>query len=63
MERNSDRVPLEVGMSLAEANRRIILATLESCAWNKRQAARLLGITVKTLYNRLREYGIVLPSS
>lgn len=59
---STQRVPLQVGISLAEANRRVILATLERCSWNKKQAAALLGISVKTLYNRLREYGIYVPA-
>ncbi len=47
---------LEVGMSLAEAERRLILATLEQCDGDKKKAAQVLGISVKTLYNRLNEY-------
>ena len=45
-----------VGMSLAEAQRQLILATLDHCGGSRHKAARTLGISVKTLYNRLREY-------
>jgi DNA-binding NtrC family response regulator len=45
-----------VGASIAEVERRLIFATLESCAGNKRQAADLLGVSLKTLYNRLNAY-------
>jgi hypothetical protein len=32
------------------------MATLESCGRVKRTAARILGISLKTLYNRLEAY-------
>ncbi len=51
-----DPLALRVGMTLADVERRLILATLKHCAGNKGQTAELLGVSVKTLYNRLREY-------
>ncbi len=47
---------LKVGCSVAEAERRLILATLDTCGGNKEKAAKMLGISLKTLYNRLNEY-------
>ncbi len=49
-------ISIPVGMSLAEADKRLILATLEQCKGVKTQSAEVLGISVKTLYNRLGEY-------
>ncbi len=46
-----------VGSSLAEVDRQLIFATLELCGGVKKRAADLLGISLKTLYNRLEEYG------
>ena len=46
-----------VGSTLADADRRLIFATLELCGGVKKRAAELLGISLKTLYNRLEEYG------
>ena len=46
----------QMGTSLAEAERRLVLATLDHFGDCKRQAAQTLGISLKTLYNRLREY-------
>ncbi len=54
------RIP--VGTSLAEADRQLILATLEQCKGVKAQAAEVLGITPKTLNNRLIEYGVQADS-
>jgi DNA-binding NtrC family response regulator len=45
-----------VGTPLAEAQREIILATLKHFGGNKRLTAQALGISLKTLYNRLKEY-------
>ena len=46
-----------VGVPLADANRQLILATLKQCGGVKKAAAEMLGISLKTLYNRLEEYG------
>ena len=46
-----------VGSSLADVDRKLIFATLELCGGVKKRAADLLGISLKTLYNRLEEYG------
>ncbi|MDE0119576.1 MAG: sigma-54 dependent transcriptional regulator [Bdellovibrionales bacterium] len=50
-------IPYDPGMTLAELNKLYILNALEHFP-SKRQAAKALGITVKTLYNRLHEYGV-----
>ena len=47
---------VKVGSSIADAERRLILATLDACEGNKDQAAKILGISLKTLYNRLNSY-------
>jgi DNA-binding NtrC family response regulator len=48
------RVP--IGTPLAEMERQAIFATLDHCAGNKRRAAEILGVSLKTLYNRLAAY-------
>ncbi len=50
------RVPL--GSTVADAEREMILATIDHCGGNKRKAADVLGISVKTVYNKLAEYGM-----
>ncbi|MGH8807442.1 MAG: sigma-54 interaction domain-containing protein [Noviherbaspirillum sp.] len=45
-----------VGTPLADAQKEIILATLKHYNGNKRLTAEALGISLKTLYNRLKEY-------
>jgi DNA-binding NtrC family response regulator len=47
---------IRVGMSLAELERHFILATLEQFGGDKRKAAEVLGISLKTMYNRLNNY-------
>jgi DNA-binding NtrC family response regulator len=63
-QRSADPIPtnedgclqIAVGVPLADAQRALILATLERCDGNKRDAAEQLGISLKTLYNRLALY-------
>jgi DNA-binding NtrC family response regulator len=45
------------GTSLAEIERRVILSTLQHNSGDKRKTAEMLGISLKTLYNRLKLYG------
>ncbi|KWT96980.1 MULTISPECIES: sigma-54 dependent transcriptional regulator [unclassified Variovorax] len=47
---------IRVGTPLAEVERQLILATFEYCGQHKERTAALLGISMKTLYNRLKEY-------
>ncbi len=44
------------GVPLAEIERQVILSTLQRTGGNKRKAAAALGIALKTLYNRLKQY-------
>jgi two-component system, NtrC family, response regulator HydG len=44
------------GMSLSGVERIVILETLRRCRGNKTRTAAVLGISLKTLYNRLNEY-------
>ncbi len=48
---------LPPGVSMAEAEKLLILETLEQVGNNKAEAARRLGLDVKTIRNRLRTYG------
>ena len=50
---------IEVGMSLAEIERVVTLATLEHFGRHKERTAAALGVSLKTLYNRLKEYSTV----
>jgi DNA-binding NtrC family response regulator len=48
--------PPAVGGSLEESERLLILGTLEQCGGDKKKAAQILGVSLKTLYNRLHIY-------
>jgi two-component system, NtrC family, response regulator HydG len=58
----SSRIEIEVGLTVKEAERRLILATLETVGRDKKLAAKMLGISLKTLYTRLNAYGVKYPS-
>jgi DNA-binding NtrC family response regulator len=47
---------MKVGTSIGEAERRLILATLEHFEGDKKKAAEVLKISLKTLYNRINAY-------
>ena len=47
---------VRVGTSLADVERRLILATLREVGGDKKRAAEILGISVKTIYNRINVY-------
>ena len=48
---------VRVGTTLAEVERSLIFATLEHFDGHKERTAAALGVSLKTLYNRLKEYG------
>src|ERR1700690_3708763 len=52
-----DAVHLGVGTTVEEAEKLLILKTIESTSNNKTRAAEILGISLKTLHNKLKEYG------
>jgi DNA-binding NtrC family response regulator len=48
----------DTDLTLDEVERQHILRTLERHRWNKKRVASILGIDTKTLYNKLRRYGV-----
>ncbi len=53
-----------VGHTIADVERHLILDTLAYCLGNRTHAARILGISIRTLRNKLNEYvqaGIDVP--
>lgn len=51
-------LPLHVGMSMQEIERAAIDATMRSVGDDKQKAAKVLGIGLRTLYRKLKEYGL-----
>ena len=51
-------ITVPLGTPLSVAARELILQTLQHCGGERKRTAEMLGICTKTLYNRLREYGI-----
>ncbi|HTS28864.1 MAG TPA: sigma-54 dependent transcriptional regulator [Bryobacteraceae bacterium] len=50
-------VRFQIGTTVEEAEKGLILRTLEHTRNNKTRAAEILGISLKTLHNKLKEYG------
>jgi DNA-binding NtrC family response regulator len=55
---DTNSVAIPVGTSLDDAEKDLILRTLSHSGNNKTQAARILGISLKTLHNKLRRYDL-----
>jgi DNA-binding NtrC family response regulator len=56
-QKRDDSRSMGAGTTVAEMERQLILDTLDHCSQNRTQAAKLLGISVRTLRNKLKEYG------
>jgi DNA-binding NtrC family response regulator len=57
-------VPLLIGSTVGEIERELVLQTLGRCGGNRTRAARVLGVSVRTLRNKIRQYsadGIEVP--
>ncbi len=54
--RSKDQFTLDPGISLREMEKIMVLKTLESIGWNRTKAAAKLGISTRTLRNKLKEY-------
>jgi DNA-binding NtrC family response regulator len=50
-------VCVSVGTTVGDMERALIMQTLSACEDNRTRAAELLGISVRTLRNKLKEYG------
>lgn len=49
-------IEVQVGMTAAQAEQKLVLATLAYCNGNKNRAAQMLDLSLKTMYNRLKLY-------
>ncbi|MDR3012104.1 MAG: sigma-54 dependent transcriptional regulator [Chitinispirillales bacterium] len=49
---------LEAGITIAEAEKELIIKTLDHCAQNRTKAAEMLDISTRTLRNKLKEYAL-----
>jgi two-component system response regulator FlrC len=52
----SGSAPILVGRKVSEVERELILHTLDHCLGNRTHAANILGISIRTLRNKLKEY-------
>ena len=58
-------VPLLIGATVGEVERELVLQTLARCDGNRTRASRVLGLSVRTLRNKIRIYaasGIEVPA-
>jgi DNA-binding NtrC family response regulator len=55
---HTDHFKFSPGITISKAEKELILRTLEHCNQNRTKAAQLLGISIRTLRNKLNEYGM-----
>jgi DNA-binding NtrC family response regulator len=53
--------PAPEGSTLAEVEKAHIARILEQCGWNRSAAARILGIDRRTLFSKIKRYGLIGP--
>jgi DNA-binding NtrC family response regulator len=53
------RFPIHAGMTLDAVEREFILMTLASTKGNKKEAAQILGISRRALYDKLKKHGLL----
>ena len=58
MQGNGNGSGIHAGMTVAEAEKQLVFKTLEHCNQNRTKAADMLGISIRTLRNKLNEYEI-----
>lgn len=62
----SEVVPMLVGATVEAVERELMLQTLARCDGNRTHAARVLGVSVRTMRNKIKQYsadGIEVPAS
>ncbi|MBD3320913.1 MAG: response regulator [Chitinivibrionales bacterium] len=57
-EKQSDAADIRPGLTIASAEKELILRTLEHCDQNRTRAAKMLDISIRTLRNKLKEYAV-----
>src|SRR5690606_17419005 len=60
LEKEHEVVVYKPGMTLRELEEKAIIAALKEVAGNRRKAAEMLGMGERTLYRKIKEYGIPL---
>jgi DNA-binding NtrC family response regulator len=65
MEKLETDLPLndKVEMIVAEVEKKLIIQALDTVGWKREEAASLLGTSLKTLYNKMKRYGLLDQSS
>ena len=54
-------IQVAIGTTMKEVEREVIARTLDAHRWNKNRTARVLGISRRSLYNKLERYAITKP--
>jgi DNA-binding NtrC family response regulator len=63
--RTDEIIPLLIGSTVDRVERELVLHTLVRCNGNRTRAARMLGLSIRTLRNKIRLYtadGIDVPA-
>jgi len=63
---DTDSINVFVGKTVADVERELIISTLDHCLGNRTHAAKILGISIRTLRNKINQYseqGVAVPES
>jgi DNA-binding NtrC family response regulator len=51
-------LPVRVGTAMKDVERRLLESTLDATRGNRTRAAEMMGISLRTIRNKIREYGL-----
>jgi DNA-binding NtrC family response regulator len=63
---DTDSINVFVGKTVADVERELIISTLDHCLGNRTHAAKILGISIRTLRKKINQYseqGVAVPES
>jgi DNA-binding NtrC family response regulator len=63
VESQTGRQPIQAGRSLRDVEKQMLELTLQATKGNRTHAAAMLGVSLRTVRNKIREFGLAKPAA